>query len=549
MLALEREDGRADWVAAHRLVDLLHQARPMPRLVVLNSCSGAAAGVSDLFSGTAAALVRGGVSAVAAMQYEISDPAAVAFARGFYAAIARGRSVDDAISSGRVAILGLGDKTLEWVTPVLYLRGHDSRLFTLPARLADRSRDNTEKTDVGAVGRSQADDAIGPSFPPSDMTAPEDGDVEDFGPGTPVMVGQTACVLGEQAEVPGRSTEHEDPAQPGKRRRRNLLLLAGALVASALAVSLALVFVPGSSASKSPGSSASTSPESSTSSRPRTTTRTIAHPGPPPLAVLAGRAVSVAFSPNGADVAAGTSSGLVREWDVDTRAILHSMADPDSDGVNDIAFSYDNALLATADANGKVYLWGGGKVAQTLTDPSGRSVLSVAFSSDMANLAIGDADGNVYVCQLAGDTCGAFSSPEPDPDSDGVTSLAFNPQDNVLAAGDANGKIFMWIHFLGNTIDDPSGSAIRSVAFTPDDRLLVAGDAAGRVYEWAYTSSGNNVIVGKDPVLLPGGSGQQERRVGVRELRRRVRGGSRRQPPRLPMARRHPRPAGLRRPV
>jgi CHAT domain/TIR domain len=90
VLALTREDGRADLVAAHRLVDLLRQARPMPRLVVLNSCSGAAAGVSDLFSGTAAALVRGGVSAVAAMQYEISDPAAVAFARGFYAGPAAG---------------------------------------------------------------------------------------------------------------------------------------------------------------------------------------------------------------------------------------------------------------------------------------------------------------------------------------------------------------------------------------------------------------------------------------------------------------------------
>ena len=109
----------------------------MPRLVVLNSCSGAAAGVSDLFSGTAAALVRGGVSAVAAMQYEISDPAAVAFARGFYAAIARGRGVDDAVSSGRVAILGTSDRTLEWVTPVLYLRGHDTRLFTLPAPADD----------------------------------------------------------------------------------------------------------------------------------------------------------------------------------------------------------------------------------------------------------------------------------------------------------------------------------------------------------------------------------------------------------------------------
>jgi hypothetical protein len=37
----------------------------------------------------------------------------VAFARGFYAAIARDRGVDDAVSSGRVAILGLSDRTLE----------------------------------------------------------------------------------------------------------------------------------------------------------------------------------------------------------------------------------------------------------------------------------------------------------------------------------------------------------------------------------------------------------------------------------------------------
>lgn len=133
VLALIGADGRADLVEASRLVDLLRQARPVPRLVVLNSCSGAAVGVTDLFSGTAAALVRGGVSAVAAMQYEISDRAAVAFARGFYGAIAHGRGVDDAVSSGRVAIVGLSGRTLEWVTPVLYLRGRDSHLFTMPA--------------------------------------------------------------------------------------------------------------------------------------------------------------------------------------------------------------------------------------------------------------------------------------------------------------------------------------------------------------------------------------------------------------------------------
>jgi hypothetical protein len=139
VLALTGPDGQVDLVEASRLVDLLHQARPTPRLVVLNACSGASTGVTDLFSGTAAALVRGGVGAVAAMQYEISDPAAVAFARGFYGAIAHGRGVDEAVSSGRVSIIGLNARTLEWVTPVLYLRGNNSHLFTVsPARMPRR---------------------------------------------------------------------------------------------------------------------------------------------------------------------------------------------------------------------------------------------------------------------------------------------------------------------------------------------------------------------------------------------------------------------------
>ena len=150
----------------------------MPRLVVLNSCSGAAAGVSDLFSGTAAALVRGGVSAVAAMQYEISDAAAVAFARGFYAAIVRGRGVDDAVSSGRVAILGLSDRTLEWVTPVLYLRGHDSQLFTLPAPAGGTGpegagRDDTSSSRGQPGGTSStAAHASAPAPPPRPASVP-----------------------------------------------------------------------------------------------------------------------------------------------------------------------------------------------------------------------------------------------------------------------------------------------------------------------------------------------------------------------------------------
>jgi tetratricopeptide (TPR) repeat protein len=130
-LVLVGADGRPDMVEASRFVSLLRTAQPIPRLVLLNSCSGAAVGVGDLFSGTASALVRGGVSAVVAMQYEITDAASVEFARGFYTGIAHGRGVDAAVAAGRVAILGMNGHTLEWVTPTLHLRGDNPQLFAI----------------------------------------------------------------------------------------------------------------------------------------------------------------------------------------------------------------------------------------------------------------------------------------------------------------------------------------------------------------------------------------------------------------------------------
>lgn len=140
MLAFVGADGRPDLVPANALADLLDEAEPTPRLVVLNSCQSGATGGSDLFSGTAAALAHSGIHAVAAMQFSISDGAAIAFARGFYTALAHGRDVDEAVRSGRIGILGTGRGTLEWVTPVLYLRGEDARLFSVTAAAASAER-------------------------------------------------------------------------------------------------------------------------------------------------------------------------------------------------------------------------------------------------------------------------------------------------------------------------------------------------------------------------------------------------------------------------
>jgi hypothetical protein len=153
-LALVGPDDRPDYVQASRLADLLSEADPTPRLVVLNSCAAGQSGAEDLLSGTAAALVHGGVSAVAAMQFSISDDAAIAFARGFYTAIAHGRPVDTAARSGRIEILGL--HTLEWVTPVLYAREGVQELFSLKAPPVSRPRATQAETPGQAGTGDQA---------------------------------------------------------------------------------------------------------------------------------------------------------------------------------------------------------------------------------------------------------------------------------------------------------------------------------------------------------------------------------------------------------
>ena len=138
VLAFVNDEGRAHRVRTEALVDLFLEAKPMPRLVVLNACETSATGSTDMFAAVASSLVRAGVHAVAAMQFEISDKAAIAFCSGFYSAISAGRGVGAAVRSGRIAILGLGD-SLEWMTPTLTVRGRETRLFDVDRESSDLS--------------------------------------------------------------------------------------------------------------------------------------------------------------------------------------------------------------------------------------------------------------------------------------------------------------------------------------------------------------------------------------------------------------------------
>ena len=133
VLLFEDEQGRGRPVSGDKLGMVLHDFTSL-RLAILNACEGARTARSDPFAGVAQALVRRDIPAVVAMQFEISDEAAIAFAGGFYEALATGASADTSMAAARLTMLAERSDDIEWGTPVLFMRVADGHLFELEGR-------------------------------------------------------------------------------------------------------------------------------------------------------------------------------------------------------------------------------------------------------------------------------------------------------------------------------------------------------------------------------------------------------------------------------
>jgi len=129
VLLLEDETRHSRKVSGQFLGTILHNHRPL-RLAVLNACEGARPSRTDPFTGTAQSLVQQGLPAVIAMQFEITDAAAITLSHEFYTALADGYPVDAALVEARTAIYA-GGNDVEWGTPVLYMRAPDGKIFDI----------------------------------------------------------------------------------------------------------------------------------------------------------------------------------------------------------------------------------------------------------------------------------------------------------------------------------------------------------------------------------------------------------------------------------
>ena len=125
------------FVDAREMASVVHEHR-IP-LVFLEACQSAQA-ETDPTASVAAKLLEEGVTSVVAMSHSVLVETAHRFVQAFYAALAEGARVGQAMLAGQQAlygdthrgkIMGAGDLHLrDWFVPVLYQEEHDPQLIT-----------------------------------------------------------------------------------------------------------------------------------------------------------------------------------------------------------------------------------------------------------------------------------------------------------------------------------------------------------------------------------------------------------------------------------
>jgi hypothetical protein len=149
-MGLNQPDGSPDWVDARAVVRLLANQRSI-KLLLLNSCSTGRVDAGAAFRGLAPQIVRAGIPAVVAMQYPLTDAAALTFARAFYRQLCSGENagqVDVATTYARNMLAVMHPNDANFASPVLYSHAANGVIFTLSQHATART--STEPGGEGA---------------------------------------------------------------------------------------------------------------------------------------------------------------------------------------------------------------------------------------------------------------------------------------------------------------------------------------------------------------------------------------------------------------
>jgi WD40 repeat protein len=198
---------------------------------------------------------------------------------------------------------------------------------------------------------------------------------------------------------------------------------------------------------------------------------------------------SLAFSPNGQLLAAGSFDGMIGFWDLTSNQPLPPLK-AHFFPIWSLAFSPDGLTLASGSGDGTVGLWSlDHRHSDALLVGHSFPVWSVAFSPDGLTLATGSEDKTIKLWWLEiGQELVTFLG-----HTGTAESLVFSPNGKILVSASQDQTLKLWqispnlqVGNQSDPIQTLTGhtGGIGTVAYSPSEDLIVSGSTDGTIKLW-----------------------------------------------------------------